>query len=509
MNILFLAEPTFPRHRGGGGLGTHILAAALQRRGHQVRIACQCHEPSEVEVIDGVEVHRVNWDEVSELPGRAGEIATANAMRQYLERNIELAKVDVLFDSGAFLSFFHRLAYDLKKRYGLPFVLQFRYLVARHVRAVSGGAGAELDASALGLECCVEDSSQCFPSRFADEVLCISQEDADFVAAALRPTWGPHVLSEPIEPVQIDPQSTARVRAELLAPGEQLLFFGGRIDDTMKGGDVVQAALDRILSARPNTRLLLLPREESWLLPYRRFGSAIIARPWVRDRVELAALMSATDVLLMPSAYEPFGLVCAEALQVGCPVVATRVGGLKDQIVHGENGFLVSGATVTERAEQVAQYTLQILSDPQLAARLSKAAVSSAKRYSSDLVAAQAEAICERVVARVRASQGASAMISPPVLPPDEERRYLDLVRQYGGETGESAGRANLDQLNETASARCTSCTRARMARDTRALMELGRRSRGIWGRFFGPSVVDRRSAVEATCPLALLQKHS
>ncbi|MBT0813050.1 glycosyltransferase [Litoribacter ruber] len=48
------------------------------------------------------------------------------------------------------------------------------------------------------------------------------------------------------------------------------------------------------------------------------------------------------DIFCVPSAYEGFGLVAAEAMMHSLPVIATKVGGLKEVIVEGETGFLVS-----------------------------------------------------------------------------------------------------------------------------------------------------------------------
>ncbi|BDZ54908.1 hypothetical protein GCM10025870_19810 [Agromyces marinus] len=71
-------------------------------------------------------------------------------------------------------------------------------------------------------------------------------------------------------------------------------------------------------------------------------------RAGVADRVVFAGersdpvpLLRASDVLVLPSAYEANALVVLEALACGVPVVSTRVGFAPDIVVDGENGFLI------------------------------------------------------------------------------------------------------------------------------------------------------------------------
>ena len=60
---------------------------------------------------------------------------------------------------------------------------------------------------------------------------------------------------------------------------------------------------------------------------------------FVGYREEAASLVSALDVLVVPSRYEGFGLAAAEAMLLGVPVVASRTGGLEE--VVGDSGMLV------------------------------------------------------------------------------------------------------------------------------------------------------------------------
>lgn len=89
----------------------------------------------------------------------------------------------------------------------------------------------------------------------------------------------------------------------------------------------------------------------------------------VRDRVIFAGyqfivghFLGLMDVFALASEREAFGLVNAEAMRCGLPVVATRVGGIPDVVVHGETGFLV-GARDTEA---MASAFRRLIADPEL-----------------------------------------------------------------------------------------------------------------------------------------------
>ena len=49
-----------------------------------------------------------------------------------------------------------------------------------------------------------------------------------------------------------------------------------------------------------------------------------------------------SDILIVPSLFEGFGIAIAEALSFGLPVVATNVGAIPELIENGENGILVN-----------------------------------------------------------------------------------------------------------------------------------------------------------------------
>jgi len=72
--------------------------------------------------------------------------------------------------------------------------------------------------------------------------------------------------------------------------------------------------------------------------------------------VEVNAFQRASDVVLMKSIREGFGLAVSEALWKGVPAVGTPAGGIKIQVIDGFNGFLVNS---TEKAAERVAYLLR------------------------------------------------------------------------------------------------------------------------------------------------------
>jgi len=65
---------------------------------------------------------------------------------------------------------------------------------------------------------------------------------------------------------------------------------------------------------------------------------------WIREMVpvpDLVGFYSGASLFVCPSVYEPFGIINLEAMACGCPVVASRVGGIPEAVADGETGTLV------------------------------------------------------------------------------------------------------------------------------------------------------------------------
>ena len=81
-------------------------------------------------------------------------------------------------------------------------------------------------------------------------------------------------------------------------------------------------------------------------------------------------LLSVSDVFLLPSAQESFGLAALEAMACDVPVVASRVGGLPEVIAHESSGFLHEPGDLDGMAESA----IRLLTDEPLHRRIADAA---------------------------------------------------------------------------------------------------------------------------------------
>jgi glycogen(starch) synthase len=121
-----------------------------------------------------------------------------------------------------------------------------------------------------------------------------------------------------------------------------LIAFAGRFVHE-KGVQELVKALPLLRSEFPGLRLVLAgagPQLADQLDRARRYGvDDIIYWPGFLDDVELAALFSSANVVVVPSLYEPFGLIALEAQAVGTPVVVADTGGLRDLVEPGVTGL--------------------------------------------------------------------------------------------------------------------------------------------------------------------------
>jgi glycosyltransferase involved in cell wall biosynthesis len=169
-------------------------------------------------------------------------------------------------------------------------------------------------------------------------------------------------------------------------PEEYLLYFG-RLDIAQKGLDTLLSALAQLAPHRPGIALRIAGRGRDAA----KLG-AMAATLGIADRVtilgavseaERQALFAGARIIVMPSRFEGFGLVAAEAMAAGIPLIASDIGALRD--VVGAGGMLVPSDDPPALAAAIAT----LFDDAALRDRLSREARAVADRFRWERVAAQ------------------------------------------------------------------------------------------------------------------------
>ena len=238
----------------------------------------------------------------------------------------------------------------------------------------------------------------------ADRIICAGEGEARMLTDLYRAQRsGISVIPCGVDVDHFRPIDRAEARAHVgLDADEPLILFVGRIEP-LKGIDVLIQAASHLEGP---FRVLVVGGDEK---DERRLRDlARLARELgVEERVTFTAAVThddlpyyynAADVCAVPSYYESFGLVALEAMACGVPVVATRVGGLKDTVRDGRTGYLVPWRCPEPFAERL---DLLLTNEP-LRRSLGREARAVAETYRWSHVAEQVESVYHDLVGSYR-----------------------------------------------------------------------------------------------------------
>ena len=187
-------------------------------------------------------------------------------------------------------------------------------------------------------------------AALSDQIVCISGHE---VRTAEQRGLPAHKLVRVSNAVNTQPPEPRPLVKPVAWPsGTRRVLFVGRFDH-QKGVDVLWRALEML---GPSTHAVVagaavLSGDEALKLP----GNTTLVG-WVGPG-ELETLFSQAEVLVVPSRWEGFGLVAAEAMRSGLPVIASAVGGLTEVVEHGVTGLLVQPGSPQALAEAIRSLT--------------------------------------------------------------------------------------------------------------------------------------------------------
>jgi len=194
-----------------------------------------------------------------------------------------------------------------------------------------------------------------------------------------------------------DPERLAQLRADFAAPDEKLVLLIGRLVYE-KGFQLALEAMPTVLASAPRTRFLVAGsgtheaelKRQAQELGLMKHGTFL---GWIGDDV-LHSLYRIADLTVVPSIYEPFGLVALEAMASGCPCIVADTGGLREVVPHEEVGLRFR----PRDPDALAEVALRVLSDDELGQRLVAEAYEHLRRFDWADVAEQTAGVYAELV---------------------------------------------------------------------------------------------------------------
>jgi glycogen synthase len=353
LHVCFLSQEYPPGPVNGIARFVHTLATALAREGHLIRVLTRGEHHHRVDLEEGVWVHRVVVDEHTPPASIAVPPALWNhsaSMLAELRRIHDHRPVDLVqgpnWDNEL-------LAVILSGVFTSVLSLHTPLATVRDVEPAVVAGNADVDDMLLLDRLCLEQANALLANG---EAVIAAIEDRYGVALPReRVAVIPHGVPDPAE---------AGVASSGDGDGSVEVLFVGRLE-RRKGIDTLLAAIPGVAAAFPDVRFAIvgddtIPSTEG--VPY-RVSFERTADPAVLDRVEFTGIVSDEElrrryercsIFVAPSRFESFGLVAAEAMAFGKPVVAGDNAGLRSVVEDGSNGYLVGADDPTALEEALA-----------------------------------------------------------------------------------------------------------------------------------------------------------
>jgi glycogen(starch) synthase len=347
-----------------GGLARHVrkLSENLAALGIEVHVLTRGREesPSE-EVVDGVYLHRVRE------PLRPAELGEFIAWVEHMNTDMLAAGVELGdrydFDLVHGHDWLVSVAGDhLAKRLRAPLVMTIHATeFGRHQGWVDKHPQSHIHGIERWMANRAEQVIAC-SAYMRDHISDVYGIEEDRVA----------VIPNGIDPADLQPfdeQAMREFRARFAEPEQKLMLLVGRLVYE-KGFQIALEALPSVIDQLDGVRFLVAGsgtheqelRQQAADLGLLEHGTFL---GWIGDDV-LHTLYRIADLTVVPSIYEPFGLVALEAMASGCPCLVADTGGLREVVPHEDVGLRFR----SRDPESLAEVAIRVLADDELGRRL-------------------------------------------------------------------------------------------------------------------------------------------
>ena len=353
LTVMMLTWEFPPRIIGGISPHVYYLSKSLARNGIKVYVVtCDFPGAPQHEVVDGVEIFRIDSYK-NPSPDFATWVFLMNVNMQKeaaaLVNSLD-GKVDV----------FH--AHDwlvANAGIGLKHVFRKPLLATMHSTEIGRRNGIHFDYERMIHE------TEAWLTYEAWRVICCS----DYMVSHVKWAFGLPADKLVMVPNGVDAEAYAKIgnddlsrfRSKFALPEEKIVLFVGRLVHE-KGVHVLVNAVSRVLE-KVNAKFIIvgngyMKEQLSNIVKNMGFAHKVMFTGFVDDET-LKKLQKCADVSVVPSLFEPFGIVAIEAMAAKSPVVVSDTGGLSEIVEHNVTGVKV----YADNPESLAWGITKVLTD--------------------------------------------------------------------------------------------------------------------------------------------------
>lgn len=406
LTVVMLSWEFPPRIVGGISPHTYNLSRALAKSGVKVHVVtCDFPGAPQHEVIDGVEVHRID-----SYKNPAPDFATWVYL---MNINMQKETAAIVRGLGGKIDMFH--AHDWlvgTAGIGLKHIFRRPFFVTMHSTEIGRRNGIHTDYERMIHE------TEAWLTYEAWKVICCSSYMISHVQ------WAFGLPSDKLIMVpngvnieayaKKESDDLSQFRYQFALPDEKIVLYVGRLVYE-KGAHVLINAIPKVLD-RINAKFIIVGNgymkdQLADLAKGLKISHKVMFTGFIDDD-KLRNLQRCADVCVVPSLFEPFGIVALEAMAAGTPVVVANTGGLSEIVDHDVDGVKV----YSNNPDSLSWGITRVLTDESLAQRLRANALRKVQeKYNWDMIAKQTKATYETVMSEYSKSLWGSKPEAYPI----------------------------------------------------------------------------------------------
>jgi len=373
-----------------GGLAAHVydLSKMLIKKGFEIHVlTCGFPGAADYEIIDGVHIHRFDAYEIPAPEFLQWDLNMNLLMEKKAIEIIDKYQIDILHAHDWLVA---SAAIGLKHLYRKPLIATIHSL-ERGRRSGLFNDGQHM----------IDQIENLLVQEAWHNIVCSQYMQSlchfSFDFPNDKMTIIPNGVRYNDFSIDLSAEEKIRHHKKYAKEDENIIAYIGRLVPE-KGVNVLLGAINAVLKKRPKTKFVIAG--EGWhrnelerITRELKIANNVLFTGYIPEE-DFLAYFNVADILVVPSTYEPFGIVALEGMATKTPIIVSDVGGLSEIVDHRWTGMKVPPDNSTILAEVI----LELLENKDLSKKIVTNAVEKLKHvYDWSIIADQTIALYNRI----------------------------------------------------------------------------------------------------------------